>query len=369
MGIGFLSYSLPLLHFLFCSLALSSAFASVELKYLSHLNWDSKTKIDNTKVGGLSGIVYLDKNQNLYAVSDDRGQFHEPRVYEFDFKISNQQMQIKPKKMIALSVNDSQFAHDKNKKSSRNFSAVIDMEAIALLPWGDFLLTNEGDLNHRPRVLPQIFSANLEGQIKREYEIPNDYLPEKKGQQTKGIRNNLGFEGLAAHPDGKRFLVATEGRRHQDSEGFVRFLMYEVSDAFVIKPTFEWKYPLAGTREKNNLIEFPRAVTEVVFLNSDEILILERSFGIGSQGFDFQIQIFSAKLVMPKKTSEVGLIEKKLLFDLDQIKLKLGGLSNFEGMSLGPTIGSGQRTLILVSDDNFKSELKTQFVLFEIKGK
>jgi hypothetical protein len=46
---------------------------------------------------------------------------------------------------------------------------------------------------------------------------------------------------------------------------------------------------------------------------------------------------------------------------------KIGKIDNFEGMTLGPKLSDGRRTLILVSDDNFVREQKTQFLLFAIK--
>jgi hypothetical protein len=39
---------------------------------------------------------------------------------------------------------------------------------------------------------------------------------------------------------------------------------------------------------------------------------------------------------------------------------------NIEGVTFGPTLPNGHRTLIFISDNNFASFEKTQLLLFEI---
>ena len=41
-------------------------------------------------------------------------------------------------------------------------------------------------------------------------------------------------------------------------------------------------------------------------------------------------------------------------------------VDNVEGASFGPVLPNGHRTLILVADNNFEKQEKTQFFLFEI---
>ena len=43
------------------------------------------------------------------------------------------------------------------------------------------------------------------------------------------------------------------------------------------------------------------------------------------------------------------------------------GLENLEGMTLGPRTQDGSQTMILISDDNFREEQATQFLLFRIQ--
>ena len=53
--------------------------------------------------------------------------------------------------------------------------------------------------------------------------------------------------------------------------------------------------------------------------------------------------------------------QKSLLLDLDELGIPL---DNVEGMTFGPNLPDGRRSLILVSDNNFSPAAFTQFLLF-----
>ena len=63
---------------------------------------------------------------------------------------------------------------------------------------------------------------------------------------------------------------------------------------------------------------------------------------------------------------------KRLLLDLSTLAPKLSPalarLENFEALSFGPTLPDGTRTLLVVSDDNFRATQKTSFLLFGMQG-
>jgi hypothetical protein len=42
-------------------------------------------------------------------------------------------------------------------------------------------------------------------------------------------------------------------------------------------------------------------------------------------------------------------------------------IDNIEGVTFGPTLPNGHKTLVFVSDNNFLPIEKTQFLLFEIE--
>jgi hypothetical protein len=61
------------------------------------------------------------------------------------------------------------------------------------------------------------------------------------------------------------------------------------------------------------------------------------------------------------------MVSKKLILKLSSLRPKIGQIENFEGIALGPTLSEGQRTVLLVSDDNFMRNLRTQFLMLSIK--
>ena len=62
-------------------------------------------------------------------------------------------------------------------------------------------------------------------------------------------------------------------------------------------------------------------------------------------------------------------MEKTLLLDLDRLANDDGTrlwLDNIEAISFGPTLPNGNRTLVLLSDNNFQNSQQTQFLAFEV---
>src|SRR3546814_13844399 len=57
-------------------------------------------------------------------------------------------------------------------------------------------------------------------------------------------------------------------------------------------------------------------------------------------------------------------VTKRLVLDLTT--LNLPKLDNIEGMAWGPPLANGNRSLVLVSDDNFNASQVTQLLAFEV---
>lgn len=343
----------------------SSVAFAIELEYLNQIVLPNKMNFKKSKIGGLSGLYYDSNSRLLYAVSDDRGLVNEPRLYEFKISASLKEFKIEPQKAIFLNVNESELSHKSTNSPAKIFSKVLDLEAISMTPWGDFLITNEGDMNKKPRVNPQIFTANASGSIMREYEVPKDFLPEPSGVQKKGVQNNMAFEGLARHPNGKEWMVATEAPLIQDPKGLVRFIQYTMPEAWILKPGKEYRYPLPeGQMDPKTVIEFQKGVSEIQYLNDHELLVLERLLRVTTKGAELQVQLFQTDLDQPGSD---GILSKKQLLDFQKLEPQIGRIGNFEGMTWGPILPDGRRSLLFVSDDNFMRDQRTQFLLFAVR--
>lgn len=332
----------------------SIAFGKTKMELMGSQLIPHKMKFEKTTVGGLSGIVWDQTESKLYAICDDRGNIDEPRFFQFSFKMPAKvsdktpfTFEVNLEKVIYLKVNPTELSHTKKRVGTEKFSLVLDMEGISKAPWGDFLVTSEGDANHKPRVMPQFFSVKPDGTIMKDFEVPKDYLPEKSGKQKKGIQNNKAFEGLAANPNGKEWILAIEENLVQDKEGTARLLQYTMPDAFVLKPGKEWKYPLSEDA----------GISEITYLSETKLLVMERGFVLGPKGAKTLLKFFEFDLTKDN--------QKTLVFDLltDQ---KVVPFENFEGMTIGPKFPDGKRSLIVVSDDNFMRHQETKFLVFKL---
>lgn len=60
-------------------------------------------------------------------------------------------------------------------------------------------------------------------------------------------------------------------------------------------------------------------------------------------------------------------VRKTLVTDLSDVP-GLRRVDNVEGITLGPRLPDGRRSVLLVSDDNFSSTQTTQFLAFAATG-
>ena len=111
-------------------------------------------------------------------------------------------------------------------------------------------------------------------------------------------------------------------------------------------------------------------LVELLPFNDQFMLSMERSFSVGAPGTGNKIKLYS--VAFPGADDVNGLdsiapalgslrtAQKTLLLDLDTLGLPL---DNVEGMTLGPDLPDGRRSLLLVSDNNFAATQFTQFLL------
>ena len=86
---------------------------------------------------------------------------------------------------------------------------------------------------------------------------------------------------------------------------------------------------------------------------------MERSFSVGAPGTGNTIKLYKVDLGAGPSPA------KTLLLDLDELGIPL---DNVEGLTFGPRLRHGRRSLVLVSDDNFAATQFTQFLLFAVRG-
>lgn len=365
------------MQYLLRSLALASfilfsftACASKDLRFIGDVNLTTGTIFQNTEIGGLSGLSFDQESNKLIAVSDDRSQVNEARFYQFDFTLTQEHFTVTPFSVVKLRDGEGHYYKEK----------YPDFEGIAVYG-NDFLISSENGLDGTAPVLPGLYLFNAQGEFKSMLEVPAVFLNSADG--TNGIRNNKGFETLSVTPDNEVIFMANEDSLLQDgpvasplNASVVRVIRYKNS-----KPEKEFAYelekmqsPPTGMEEKGDT-----GLVDIAALDQNTFYSLERSYLTATNKnviLIFKNQILDETTDVSSMNSlakrDYNPIKKTLIANLDEfipsMDHRFARLDNIEGITLGPVLPNGSRSLIVVSDNNFNPTQRTLFMAFEILG-
>jgi len=349
-------------------------FRDFSLEYLDQYEIP-KVKFQDTVVGGLSAIAYDRNLDRFYVLSDDRGRISPARFYTFDLDLSqtdNGQIKIdrfEPESLTLI----------QDKQGNNYPEEQIDPEAIALSPRNSIFISSEG--NTARNIQPFIAEFELStGKKLNDVRLPQRFLASQDPEITQGVQENLGFESLTINrtslpEDPFRIFSATESALIQDEtfEGEersrIRFLHYVISpvgNPILVAEHLYLLDPAPVEVISNGLTELLALQTEGYFLS------LERTFGFTGAGAKiFQVVIGNATDTsniesLKGNLGQLRTLKKQLLLDLNDLDIYL---DNLEGMTIGPSLPDGSRSLILISDDNFNQEQVSQLLLFRLVEK
>lgn len=321
--------------------------------------------------GGLSAILYEPSKGVWLALSDAKDQ---PRVYELEVAFDETQ---------GISV------ETRGRIDLVGFPVeAIDPEGLAQSPWGTLFVSTEPNLRDRSGDQPRLLEFDRDGAWRESLAVPSKFLP----SQNAGVRHNLAFEALTVAPDGSRMFVGSESALVQDGPaadldavGFSRIIEYSIQERNVT-PGPEYVYPVGpiGAAPELSDVEAMGGLVELCALSSTRLLALERVF-IRERKHDgrnvtrvrlYDVDLESATNVQSiEQLSESDAwrpVTKELVLDFDAIIPSLSPeyplLDNYEAMGFGPTLPDGSRSLLVVSDDNFREQQRTVFLLFRVKG-
>jgi hypothetical protein len=317
-------------------------------------------------LGGLSGLQYVEREQRLYAVSDD-AQRYPPRLYAFTVELGPASLRVVPERVVPL-----------REASPSGLLEGIDAEGLT----GDgerLFLSLEGHDDRPKQPESRVLELRADGSIQRSVPVPQDFLPAPAGQPPRGTRPNRGFEGVALSPGGRFLWAISESSLEQDGAeaGFEQGARLRVCrwDLAGSGAPVQYLYPLepvARLPGGASVCESCAGVSELVALDEVRLLALERSYvqpNPEEPGRNV-IRIFEIE-VPAADTAGPPLLRKRLVLDLEDVLPRfdagLQSLDNFEGMTLGPRSASGARTLLLVTDDNFSRRQRTVFLAFELR--
>jgi hypothetical protein len=360
----------------------------------------TRTTFQGTEVGGLSGITYDPSRNVYYSISDDRSEINPARFYTLTIDLSDgalTQGEVTPVGVTTLLT-----------ASGQRFAPLsLDLEGIAFTNRGTVFISSEGEANPiAGRVIaPFVNEFSLQtGQQVSTLPVPGKFLQnppfldlnndgvinssDQPFTPSRGVRNNLAFENLTITPDQRYLFTATENAIAQDGPPATlnngspsRILKYDLTTG---QPVAEFLYntdpvalpPNPPTAFNTNGLVDLLAIDD----SGTEFLALERSFSTGATGTPGNtgntIKLYEVSLhgatdidgidsLQISGTSNIVSAQKRLLLDLTDLGIPT---DNIEGLTFGPDLPDGRRSLVVVSDNNFSPTQFTQVAAFGLRS-
>ena len=333
-----------------CKSSKIGATDNLQLRYLDDHVIPEDLIVDKTLVGGLSGVDFHDGN--YYLVTDQPGN---PRFYTAKIHISNEKIDsisFAGMTRINTAIDTLRNEH-------------LDLEGILFNPEKqEFLFTSEGSIKNEKD--PMIFRTTADGEYLESFQIPSNFLAES----DKKPRNNGTFEGLARSFNKKGVWMAMELPLKTDgpkpklfrTKSPVRITYF---DSKTGKATRQFPYRLEPIAKIPWLYFAVNGVTDLLEYAPDKFLVLERGYASGHGSKGNTVRIFDVDASLGTNTldrNNLGVTfynpaKKELVFDFKWVKKHLSEefIDNIEGITFGPVLPNGNRSIILISDNNFNS--------------
>ena len=347
------------------------------LKLLSEYVIPFNYQFNSTTVGGLSGIDFNPEKNEYYCISDDRSDKNPARFYTAKIDIHNDKIDT----VIFL---NSTFLKDKFGNSYPNSKQdpahTPDPEALRYDRSNNtFIWSSEGERIVTPQKTilenPAVTIINPEGKFIDTFQLPSQLI---MSAQNDGPRQNGVFEGLTFLNDNKSLLVSVETPLLQDgpaagpgdSSGIIRMIKFDIQSR---KPVAQYAY-------KIDPVAYPpitpggfkvNGISDILSVDDNKLIVIERSYSTGR--LSCTIKIFLADLSGAENIQNIDalkdkkgikLINKKLLLNMDHLGIFI---DNVEGVTFGPTLANGKRSLLFIVDNNFNPLERAQVFLFEIE--
>ncbi|WP_158009581.1 esterase-like activity of phytase family protein [Tenacibaculum todarodis] len=325
-------------------------------------------KSNNSVIGGLSGVDFA--NGYYYFVVDDS---RKPRFVKSKIKFDKDTI-------TSIDFIDVIYLNDSTETFYNN--TFLDLESIFVdEETQEINFVSEGSIVKGKS--PSVFTTDALGKLVHNYTIPSYFIPNKIAK----LKHNGAFEGSSKSVDNKGFWIAMESPLIVDGDeptfkktsSPIRITYFDKTSKKATKQfAYQLEHITKPSKGKVNL----NGLTAILEYKENHFFIIERTYQSGYGAHGNIIRIFEATVANEttnilnvaslRKTDFIPL-KKKLLFNFENVENKLtdGIIDNIEGITFGPTLANGNKSLLLVSDDNFQLYGKqlNQLLLLEIVEK
>ncbi len=317
--------------------------------------------------GGISGIDY-DVRRGLWAmISDDRSEHAPARLYWGRLSYDDH----------AVAGLSDVHAVTLHREDGSVFPPVgqggeaADGESLRIDPKSDQVLwSSEGD--YRDGFDPHLRRVDDLGHVKAQVPLPAFMHFDKDGAQ--GPRDNLTTEGLSYSRDGRTLWVSVEAPLIEDGppptaeHGASTRLLHLTRNGRLLAT---YAYPLDAVSHQQPGLHADNGISEILLADPHHLWVLERAGEeYAPKNYRFHCRLYAVDLgsappVKGRTLAAARPLRKRLIVDFDQ--LGLDHVDNLEGMSFGPRLADGHRSLVIVSDDNFSAVQVNQFLVFSVR--
>jgi hypothetical protein len=346
-----------------------------EIRFINEYVLPNGIDFKNTIVGGLSGIDYDAKRDLYYMISDDPSSKGPTRYYTAKITISERGIDSAEIVNVTplLNPNGEPYADiTKDRIHSADVEAMrYDAKRDELI-WSSegqrFIKDGKQELED-----PAIVIMNRDGHYKDSFALP----PNMHIQATEnGPRHNSVFEGVALDEDNSHVYVSVDEPIYEDgpragtgdSTAWIRILKFNRN---IKQCVAQYAYQVdAVPYPANPAGAFKiNGVSDILYLGNNQFMVIERAWSTGRVPSDIRVYLADARHAEDISSTVLDItpvkkpITKKLLLDMNSLNRLI---DNIEGVTFGPTLPNGHRTLIFVADDNFAKYQKSQLLLFEV---
>lgn len=346
--------------------------ADLSLRVIGATSLPTGTLFQGVEFGGISGLDRA-ADGSYWAIADDRGgERGTPRFY-------NLSLDYDAAGFNGVTVNSQTYMQRPDGTTFPSNARTVDPEGIRVAPNGNLYWSSEGNWNANAasRYQPFVREMTTSGVFVREFATPAMY--NYVDNATTGGRNNKLFEALTVTPDGTIY-TANEDALVQDGP------LTSISNGSVVRLTA--LDPVSGTAGAQYAYELPpipvdavpgapfgpdNGLPELLAISDTQFIAIERAFAFGV-GNTIRLTLAEITADTTDVSSFASLtgadytpMRRTLLLEMP-ITFDGITLDNIEGVSWGKTLANGNRTLVLVADNNFSATQSTQFIAIEVSA-
>jgi hypothetical protein len=340
-----------------------------------------------TTVGGLSAIDRDPRTGQYVLISDDRSAINPARFYTARIAVDAAGIHsvdftgthpfLRPDGKTYPTLKDWTATPCTASREVCDRDGTVDPEELRVDPWtGNVTWSQEGERILSPQTTlldPSIRQVRPDGSYVGQYPLPAN---ERMSADNTGPRQNQTLEGITYAGAGTLLVSELEDPLLQDgadpnaTAGALtritvqsRFGPVLAQYAYPIDPLFAPSPSANDTNGVSSMVAYDP-------IDPTRYLMVERAFvtGVGNKVRVYEIDTLGAtnvKDVPSLAGKKIKPVSKKLLVDLDT--LGLPKVDNIEGITWGPTLPTGERTLLLVSDNNFNAGQITQVIALAVR--